>query len=95
MIEKIVKLNLKLGLHARPSSYLVIRLTPLKLDKALLTYKNKTADLRSILSILTLFIEPGSDVQVTLSGPDEEQALKIIEDIFNEKDNGEIYDKKR
>jgi phosphocarrier protein HPr len=93
MIKKSVKLNLALGLHARPSAHIVSKVGPLKLDKAIMNYNGRTADLRSILSVLSLFILTGEDVEVILSGPDEEMALKIIEDIFNEKDNESIYNK--
>lgn len=92
MIETPIKLNLKLGLHARPSSYIVIRLKGLRLKKATLACNGRTADLNSILSLLMLYVNCGDTLQLTLDGPDEEKALKIIEDIFNEKDNDEIYE---
>ena len=91
MIKKILKVNLVYGLHARPSSHIVSKLTPLKLDKAEISCKNKTADLKSILSLLTLFVQPGDEVEVELSGANEKEALKIIEDVFNEKENDSIY----
>lgn len=93
MIKTPLKLNLKLGLHARPSSYIVIRLTGLQLNKATLTFKGITADLRSILSVLTLFAKEGDVLDLVLEGPDEEKAFKIMEDIFNEKDNAVIYER--
>jgi phosphocarrier protein len=91
MIEKKITIKLKYGLHARPSSYIVVKLTPLKLDKAIITHKNKTAQLKSILDLLTLFVEENSEVTVAFSGVDEEVALKIVEDILNEKENDSIY----
>jgi len=92
MIEKTIKINLKLGLHARPSAYIVSKLKGLRLDKACLTFKDKTADLRSILSLLTLFAVAGDELKLVLDGPDEEMAFKILNGVFNEKDNAVIYE---
>jgi phosphotransferase system HPr (HPr) family protein len=91
MISTKLILNLKLGLHARPSAYIVTKMQGLQLDQASLTLRKESADPRSILSLLTLFAKPGDEIEIKLSGPDEEKALKIIEDIFNEKDNAVIY----
>ena len=91
MLEKKLKVNLQYGLHARPSSHIVTKLAPLKIDHGAILCKGNTADLKSILSLLTLFAGPGDEVTVQLSGPDELQAMSIIEDILNEKDNEEIY----
>lgn len=86
MIKKSVQMKLVLGLHARPSSYIVTHIIPLKLDQAELSFNGKMADLKSILSLLSLFVPVGSFVDVILSGPDEEAALKIIEDVFSNDD---------
>lgn len=91
MIETKLKLNLKLGLHARPSAYIVSKIKDLQLDQASLTLRKETADPRSILSLLTLFAKEGEEIEIKLSGPDEEKALKIIDDVFNERDNAVIY----
>ena len=91
MINTKLKLKLKLGLHARPSAYIVTKIKDLQLDQASLTLRNQSADPRSILSLLTLFAKTGDEIEVKLSGPDEEKALKIIQDVFDEKDNAVIY----
>jgi phosphocarrier protein len=91
MINTKLTLNLKLGLHARPSSYIVTKMQGLQLNCASLTLRNDSADPRSILSLLTLFAKQGDEIEIKLSGPDEEKAFKFIEGIFNEKDNTVIY----
>lgn len=91
MINTSLKLNLRLGLHARPSAYIVTKMKGLQLEQAALTLNNQTADPRSILSLLTLFAKEGDIIELKLSGPDEEKALKIIDDVFNERDNAAIY----
>jgi len=91
MINTKLTLNLKLGLHARPSAYIVTKMAGLQLDQASLTLRDQIADPRSILSLLTLFAKPGDEIEIKLSGTDEEKAFKIIEDIFNERDNAVIY----
>ena len=91
MIKTELKLNLELGLHARPSAFIVTKMMKLKLDRVSLSLGNQTADPRSILSLLTLFAKKDDILDIELSGLDEEKALKVIEDVFNEKDNSEIY----
>jgi phosphotransferase system HPr (HPr) family protein len=91
MIKTVIRVNLKLGLHARPSAYIVSKFKGLQLDKACLTLDNRDADPNSILSLLGLFAETEDEIQVVLSGPDEERAFKILDDTFNEKDNNVIY----
>jgi len=93
MITKKLKLNLEHGLHARPSAYIVQNIGPLNLDIATITYKNQTADMKSILSLLTLFTENGSEVTIKISGTDENKALSILEDILSGKKTTEIYKK--
>ena len=91
MINIKLALNLKLGLHARPSAYIVTKLQGLQLDQASLSLNDQKADPRSILSLLTLFAKTGDIIEIKLSGPDEGKALKVLDDVFNEKDNAVIY----
>lgn len=91
MIERKLTVKLKNGLHARPSCYIIKKLQPLNLKVATLTYGKETADLKSILSLLTLGVMPETVVTIKLSGEDELLALSIIEDVFSEKDNNVIY----
>ena len=91
MINTKLTLNLKLGLHARPSAYIVTKMQGLQLDQASLILGDQSADPRSILSLLTLFAKTGDEIEIKLSGPDEEKAFKFIEAVFSEKDNAVIY----
>lgn len=91
MIEKIITVNLEYGLHARPSAYIVGKITPLRLKEALIIYDNIEANLKSILNLLLLGVTKGAQVKIKLSGEDESKALEILENIFNEKDNSVIY----
>jgi phosphotransferase system HPr (HPr) family protein len=91
MIETEMTVNLKLGLHARPSAYIVTKFKDLNLNKAYITFEGCSAQLNSILSLLGLFVHTGNIVKVVLSGSDEKKALEILDNVFNERDNEVIY----
>ena len=84
-IEKSLTITNKYGLHARASTRLAqvamefqssIRIRRLSGDGS------PEVDVKSVLGILSLGAEHGEDVQFTIDGPDAEQALLAIEDIF-------------
>ena len=90
MLECKVKICNPLGLHARAAAQLV-RLagtfqSEIKLRR---TDNSVVADAKSILSVLTLAASKGVELQITVEGKDENEALQKIEEIFN-KGFGEI-----
>lgn len=85
MIEKKIFLVIELGLHARPSSKIANSLSTLNLALAELYYGDSKADLRSIISLLNMCVKTKSTVLIKLDGPDEQKALKIVEEVFRQK----------
>lgn len=70
------------GLHARPAKILA---NTAKKHKSDITVFNgaKKANAKSMVSILTLGVEPGTTVRFEINGEDEEIAAQVIEELVN------------
>lgn len=84
MKSKDVKVLNKNGLHARPSSVLVQEASRFKSDFFIEMYGYRING-KSILGIMTLAAEYGSEMKLIFEGPDEEEALKTISELFENK----------
>ncbi len=82
MIEKIVKINNKAGLHTRPSATIVKMAAKYESD-FYITKDGMNINGKSIIGVMTLAAEMGSELKLTFDGTDEEQAAKEIIDYFN------------
>ncbi|HED06072.1 MAG TPA: HPr family phosphocarrier protein [Ignavibacteria bacterium] len=82
MIEKIVKICNKAGLHTRPSATIVKMAAKYESD-FYITKDGMNINGKSIIGVMTLAAEMGSELKLTFDGPDEEQAAKEIIDYFN------------
>lgn len=69
------------GLHARPAALIVER-AKAHTAEVTITKGARTADAKSIMSVLTLGAVPGDSVQVSAHGPDAEQAVAEVVDIM-------------
>jgi len=70
------------GLHARPASELAKALLGVT-SEVYIVYKGMKANARSILSILSLGIDPGAEVEVIVNGEDAEKVIEIVEGILH------------
>ncbi len=77
MIERSVVLAGKHGLHARPAADLV-RLTGRFRSDIKLTKDDITVDAKSIMGVLMLAAENGSELLVTVEGKDEVEAMEAV-----------------
>lgn len=73
MLERKVTLGSKSGLHARPAAIFVQNAKGFQ-SQITLTKNDKTANGKSILSVLTLGAEQGDQVVLKVSGEDAEVA---------------------
>ena len=82
-----IKVINRLGLHARPASKLV-KLASTGRSKVTLIKDGKRVNGCSILGVMLLEAEQGSEVTVEVEGEDEEeiilQIIKLFEDKFDE-----------
>lgn len=81
MITRDVTIVNKLGLHARPSAQLVTTATRFE-SEVMLTKDDTRVNGKSIMGVMMLAAEKGSQVTVQCDGPDEEAAMKAIVEVF-------------
>lgn len=87
LLEFAVKVKNPLGLHTRPATNIVRALQKTK-SKVTFTYKKRTVNAKSILSILLLAATRNSTILITIDGDDAEdvkETLKaVIEDPYQD-----------
>ncbi len=86
-LEKMLKVKLKvinqLGLHARAAAQLVRLAGSFQSNIELKRMDNDVvADVKSILSVLTLAAVKGTELILEVEGTDEKRALQAIKEIF-------------
>jgi len=77
MIEKRVRIVNLLGLHARPAARFVKAAAQFR-SKVTITKGGTTTDGKSILGILFLAAVTGSEITISVSGEDEEEAIAAL-----------------
>ncbi|MET4562538.1 HPr family phosphocarrier protein [Lysinibacillus parviboronicapiens] len=87
-MKKTFKITTPEGLHARPSALLVTAVTPFECD-VLLTYNDKSVNLKSIMGVMALGILPGSIVAISAEGADADKLIQTVSDIMITKGIGE------
>lgn len=84
MIKKELKIINKTGLHARPAAMLVKTTGKFK-SEIFISKDGYRVNGKSIMGVMTLAAEPGSIIEVSIEGPDENEAMKAMEDLINHK----------
>ena len=88
-LKAVTKVKNKLGIHVRPATYLAKLLQSMH-SNVILTYKEKSINARSIMSIMILAASIGSKLVISAKGPDAQQAVDalchLIEDKFGEEE---------
>ncbi|GAB4423151.1 MAG: phosphoenolpyruvate--protein phosphotransferase [Anaerolineae bacterium] len=67
------------GLHARPAKVFVKTAKQFKADIRV-QHGAKKANAKSVISVLTLGVEKGGEIRLTIDGPDEEEALAVLKE---------------
>ncbi|MDR1511376.1 MAG: HPr family phosphocarrier protein [Endomicrobium sp.] len=81
MKEKIIVVLNKMGLHARPAALLVHTTT--KYNSAVKILKNDfEVNAKSIMGVMALAAGHGSTLKFVADGPDENEVLDAIKDLF-------------
>lgn len=81
MIERVVSIKNRAGLHTRPAAAIVKTAAKFKSE----FYIKKDAfeiNGKSIIGVMTLAAEQGSSLTLRFDGPDEEAAAGAVEDLF-------------
>ncbi len=84
MITKTIEIINKLGLHARASSKLVMLAGKFNSDITI-TKDNKSANCKSLMSVMMLAANRGSSVVLSANGSDEGEAITELEALINSK----------
>ncbi|SET65585.1 phosphocarrier protein [Natronincola peptidivorans] len=82
MMEKTLEITTEVGLHARPAAALVKESNKYK-SEIILVYNGKTANCKSIISIMSLQAKQGESVTFQITGEDEKEAIEGIVSLFN------------
>lgn len=86
MVKASVKVLNEAGLHARPASELVKVASKFKSDFNIYFYGYRVNG-KSILGVLTLAAEHGSELELEFDGEDEAEAKEAITELFENKFN--------
>lgn len=83
MVSEIITINLPTGLHARPATSLInlIKETGCKVS---FRAGEKKVNATSILSILSLGLKKGAELEIIVEGENEDTALQKIVTFINE-----------
>jgi len=88
MIKKVFKIQNKYGLHARPAALLVKTSGKFK-SEINIAKDGVVANGKSIMGLMTLVAEAGSEIEITVEGIDEVDAMKAIQELIESKFNEE------
>ena len=81
MKEKQLEIINKLGLHARPASLIVQ--TAMQFNSKITIEKEEfSVDAKSIMGIMMLAAAKGTKLKFKIEGPDEQEAMNKMEELF-------------
>lgn len=89
MVEQKVLVKNKHGLHARPSALLVKTASEYHSCNIYLSRDGQVINGKSIMGVMMLAANLGSEITITVQGENEEQALASLVKLFEEKFNEE------
>ena len=84
MVEKKITVKNKLGLHARPAALLVKTAASFKSD-VYLAREGQVVNGKSIMGVMMLAANLGSELTISVRGEDEEKALSALVKLFSER----------
>ncbi|MDP8206358.1 MAG: HPr family phosphocarrier protein [Candidatus Electryonea clarkiae] len=85
MQQSFVILLNKLGLHARPASHLVKIAAKYKDTTVEIAHRGEVVNAKSILGVMMLAAGQGTELELRVEGPQEEECIKDIVQLINDK----------
>ena len=82
MIERKITISNKLGLHARAAAKLVTLASSFQ-SKIEIKTKCKSANGKSIMSVMMLAASKGTEITLCIEGNDEKEAIAALEVLIN------------
>ena len=84
MIEKILTVKNRAGIHARPAA--IIAQTANKFESEItLTRDDATVNAKSIMGVIAMGAGYNTQMTMHVQGPDEDEAASVIEALFDSK----------
>ena len=84
MIEKILTVQNRAGIHARPAT--IIAQTSNKFESEIMLSKDDaTVNAKSIMGVIAMGAGYNTQLTLQVTGPDESEAASTIEELFNSK----------
>ena len=71
-----------IGLHARPASKIVQSISSVDDDVQIVSESGKSANLKSIIAIMSLGIKNGEQITIEVSGSNEDETISKIKKIM-------------
>lgn len=84
MVEVTVKIKNKLGLHARPAAEFVKIASQFK-STVYVSKNDRVVNGKSIMGVMTLAAEMGSELKIRAEGKDENEAVNALVELINNK----------
>ena len=84
MLERPITVSNKLGLHARASAKLVQLVQGFR-SQILLVHGSREVNAKSIMGVMMLAAGIGTPLLIRADGPDEQQALDAVVNLFERK----------
>lgn len=78
MVERTYTVTNPSGLHARPASLFVQTVQRFPGTDVLVSNAARTVNARSLLSVLSLGVTPGTAISIKCSGPQENEAIEAL-----------------
>ena len=84
MIEKILTVKNRAGIHARPAAIIAQTSNKFK-SEITLTRDDATVNAKSIMGVIAMGAGYNTQMTLTVTGPDESEAASVIESLFESK----------
>lgn len=88
MAQKTLSITDKAGIHARPATQIVSNAGKFT-SEITIEYNGKTANLKSIMGVLSLGIPKDATITIKTEGIDEQEAIDAIYEIIKQEKLGE------
>ena len=83
MLKKIIGINNKYGIHARPSSK-ISEMVNQHQSQVTIKYNDREADASSVMSLILLCVEPQTQIEIIVEGSDEQDIFTKLVDYLEQ-----------
>ena len=81
MVERMVTIRNRAGMHARPAA-LLVKTASIYTSQIFIEKDNERVNGKSIMGVITLGATFNTELKIIAEGPDEEQAVDAIQKLF-------------